>query len=172
MLIFVFAEVMFMTALVSAFLIIKSGHSVWPPLDQPRLPVESTGFNTFVLLLSGVLLFVANLKFSKDQKSQATKFTTLSMLLGLFFVCAQGYEWIGLIGYGLTMTSSAFGSFFYMIIGIHALHAIGAIVFLSFIVIRMLNKTITAEAFHTSQVFWYFVVGIWPILYALVYLDL
>ena len=56
MLIFTLTELMFFLALISAFLIIKARSDVWPPLDQPRLPVEMTAFNTVLLLISGVLL--------------------------------------------------------------------------------------------------------------------
>ena len=51
---------------------------------------------------------------------------TLVMLLGAFFVVFQGAEWLALIGQGLTLTSSALGSFFYLIVGSHGLHAVGS----------------------------------------------
>ena len=42
MLIFVVVEAMLFAGLISAFTIIRSSALVWPPLDQPRLPLEET----------------------------------------------------------------------------------------------------------------------------------
>ena len=90
-------------------------------------------------------------------------------MLGGLFVLFQGYEWVQLLGEGLTMQSSQYGSFFYMIVGFHALHAIAAISILAFLYVKGIQGTLTAEVLWSGQIFWYFVVGIWPFLYLLVY---
>ena len=56
-LVIVFTEVMFFTALISAFLVIKAGHSNWSVPTDIRLPVVATGLNTLVLMLSGWFLW-------------------------------------------------------------------------------------------------------------------
>jgi cytochrome c oxidase subunit 3 len=53
MAIFVISEIMFFAGMISAFLIVKAAATSWPPLDQPRLPVEETAINTLALLASG-----------------------------------------------------------------------------------------------------------------------
>ena len=88
--------------------------------------MEETAINTAALLLSGVLLAVARRNFGRDP-GRARKALLGSILLGAFFVVFQGAEWVALIGQGLTLTSSSLGSFFYLIIGMHALHAIVAL---------------------------------------------
>ena len=126
MLIFVVIEAMMFAGLISAFTIIKSGALVWPPPDQPRLPVESTLFNTAALLASGVCLFVAQRRFARNR--QGARLPLLAaMLLGAFFVVFQGVEWVALIRDGLTLTSSNLGSFFYLIVGMHALQRFAVI---------------------------------------------
>jgi len=171
MLLFVFSEVMFFAGLISAFAIVKAmaPGGIWPPPGQPRLPIEATGLNTAALLLSGVALFYANRVYSKDP--QKAKLPVLvALLLASFFVFFQGLEWASLIGEGLTFTSSQLGSFFYMIIGSHAIHAVAAICGLGYIYVQLLRDKLAPTQFWTAQVFWYFVVGIWPILYWQVYL--
>ena len=94
-----------------------------------------------------------------------------SILLGSFFVAFQGYEWLGLIREGLTLTSSTHGSFFYLIVGLHGLHAVVALGFLVGIYVRMrADQPLLSSTFAAARVFWYFVVGLWPILYLRVYL--
>jgi cytochrome c oxidase subunit III len=169
MLIFVAMETMMFAGMISAFTIIKSSSLVWPPPDQPRLPVGQTAINTFALLLSGVALFFAQRSFAKDRE-RARKPLLAAMLLGAFFVLFQGYEWLALIRQGLTLTSSTLGSFFYLIVGMHALHAIVALGILAYTWVLLQRGWLAQRQLAAAQVFWYFVVGLWPVLYAVVYL--
>ena len=183
MTIFVIAEAMLFAGLISAFVIAKANQVAWPPVGQPRLPVRETAFNTAALLVSGIFLFLAARAFSRDvararapvvgirnpAASARTPFL-IAILLGAFFVLFQGGEWIALLREGLTITSSQHGSFFYLIVGTHALHAVGALTLLGFGYVRLIRGKLTPSMFGAGQVFWYFVVALWPILYWLVYL--
>ncbi len=172
MILFIMTELMFFAALISAFLIIKSTVGVWPPEGQPRLPVLVTAINSFFLLSSAVTLFFANRSYRQDAYGEKTlKLLRNTMYLGILFVAIQGFEWIRLLSYGLTMTSSQYGAFFYLIIGTHALHAVGAIVGLTWLYKLMKERRLKQQTFSAGQLFWYFVVGLWPILYVLVYLT-
>lgn len=170
MLLFLFVEGMLFAGLMSAFVIVKAAApGGWPPPGQPRLPIESTALNSLALLGSGVALYIANVAFRR-RRSSARAPLLWAMSLGGFFVLFQGYEWTMLIGEGLTVTSSVHGSFFYLIVGTHALHALGALGFLVFASVRLARNELSHEVFAATQAFWYFVVGVWPILYFLVYL--
>lgn len=169
MLIFVAMEVMFFAGLISAFAIIRAGAIVWPPPGQPRLPIEETAFNTAALLLSGAMLFAARRAFRRD-RGRARIPLLISILLGAFFVLFQGVEWVSLIGEGLTLTSSSLGSFFYLIVGMHALHAVIALGLLWLTWLRLQRGGLLSSQLAVAEVFWYFVVGVWPILYLTVYL--
>ncbi len=136
MLLFVLIEVMLFAGMISAFAIIKSSAPVWPPLDQPRLPVGETAFNTAALLASGLFLFRARILFERDRGS-ALRPLGIALGLGALFVLLQGAEWVALVREGLTLTSSSLGSFFYLIVGAHALHAVPAIVLLGRIWLRL-----------------------------------
>jgi cytochrome c oxidase subunit 3 len=171
MLIFIFAEVMFFAGLISAHTIVRAqtAGAMWPPYGQPRLPVEQTALNTAALLVSGIVLFLAWLAFRRERSSARIPLA-LSILLGSFFVWAQGREWVALLAEGLTMQSSTYGGFFYLIVGTHALHAIGAIAALAWAWHRLGKGLLTESQLATVAAFWYFVVLVWPILYLQVYL--
>lgn len=168
-LIFVVTELMVFVGFISAFSITRAAYNTWPPLGQPRLPTQETLINTIALLASGVVLFFANRAFVRKQPS-AKRLTLLALLLGVFFVGFQGVEWARLLAEGLTVRSSNHGAFFYIIIGTHALHAIGAIIALGLAYLSMRRGTLHHSTFLATQVFWYFVVGVWPVLYLRVYL--
>ena len=167
---FVVAEVMFFSGAISAFTISRAGAlpGTWPMPGQPRLPAEATALNTALLLLSGVVLVIAHRLYR--QKSAIAHWVTLSAwALGAGFVALQGVEWLGLLRQGLTLTSSPLGSFFYLIVGAHALHAVIALLALGGAWIQMARGKLNPGLFFGAQTFWYFVVLLWPVIYARVY---
>ena len=169
MLTFVIAETMMFLGLISAFTLARATAAVWPPPGQPRLPVEATALTTLALMISGLFLYRAARLYRKDPNS-AYRPLLISLLLGTFFVVFQGAEWIALLKQGLTLVSSQQGSFFYLIVGMHGLHAIGALALMWYCLRQLGQGQLRASTLGAAQVFWFFVVGIWPILYSRVYL--
>lgn len=168
-LVIVFTEVMFFTALISAFLVIKAGHSNWSVPTDIRLPVMATGLNTLVLMLSGWFLWLAGRLLRKGSPAGEVRAVIMrAILLGGCFVCFQGYEWIQLIGYGMTMKSSIFGAVFFLLVGSHALHAVGGIIAMSYFW-SVSSRSVSRSGLISVQLFWGFIVAVWPILYGLVY---
>lgn len=169
MLIFVIAEAMFFAGFISAFMIVRASApmGVWPPPGQPRLPAGETAFNSVLLLLSGALLLVCY-----NRARHARNFVphlAATIALGAGFVGLQGREWVAMLAQGLTLTSSAYASFFYVIVGTHAVHAVAALVVLAVALAKALRGTLQWPWFAAAGVFWYFVVGVWPLIYFRVY---
>jgi len=169
MTLFVLTEIMLVAGMISAFSIVRASSAVWPPPDQPRLPFEETAINTAALLFSGLLLVLAQRRFQRNRASARLPLIGAA-LLGLFFVVFQGWEWASMLGQGLTLTSSTLGSFFYLIVGTHALHAIAAIGLLAQAWWRLETGWLQPSQLATAAVLWYFVVGVWPVIYWRVYL--
>lgn len=169
-LIFVVAEVMFFVGMISAFTISRSGApaGTWPVPGQPMLPKDATLLNTVALVLSGLVLLAGQVLHAK-QKPSARWLVAAAWVLGAGFVVMQGQEWAQLISAGLTLTSSRLGAFFYLIVGMHGAHAVAALVVLGAVVLRLLRGQAAGGLFFGAQVFWYFVVLMWPIIYARVY---
>jgi len=168
MAIFLATEVMFFAALVSALLVLRAGALEWPPAGQPRLPITVTGVNTAFLLLSAVAFEFG----ARRQHDRAALSRGLggALALGSVFVLLQGVEWVRLIHFGLTTHSSLYGATFYAIVGAHAVHVLVAIAALGFALRaarcgRLRERTELAP----YRMYWLFVVGIWPVLYGLVY---
>ena len=82
----------------------------------------------------------------------------------------QGAEWVALIGEGLTLTSGQLGGFFYLLVGTHALHVLVGFAILLYTYRKLSHGELDRFTFWPAQIFWYFVVGVWPILYWQVYL--
>ena len=168
-LIFITTEIMLFAGLISAHLIAKASVPVWPPPGQPRLPIESTAVTTAALLLSGLVMVWAGRRYAESVES-ARRPMLASALLGALFVFFQGMEGVALVGEGLTMVSSPMGAFFYLIVGMHALHATAGLLVVAYQYRSLQRGTLTAGAFKAGRIFWYFVVLLWPVLYWQVYL--
>lgn len=167
----VFVEIMFFAGFISAHIVYVSGQSggVWPPPDQPLLPFARTLWNSALLLASGVTLAPVWWAYQRQERGGALVLTTLSALLGGSFVAAQGVEWAALLAQGLTMTSSGYGAFFYMIVGAHALHAVAGVGALVWAVVGLRRGWITGPHLISVKLFWYFVVVVWPVIFFQVY---
>ena len=170
---FLAAETMLFAGLVGGFLVLRFGAQVWPPPFQPRLPVEVTGVNTLILLASSLTLTRAVRAIRRDDQGGLTRGLGQTALLGAIFLAVQGYEWTRLVGFGLTVSSGAYGATFYTLIGAHGVHVLGALIWLSTVLMAARRSRFTAPD-HSPVVvcamYWYFVVFLWPVLYGLVYL--
>jgi len=171
MLVFVGTEVMFFAGLISAFTITRAGSTplAWTLPAGLVLPAAETAVNSIALILSGLLVFRAHRQHRAGAIPAATRTLLVATLLGTAFVLLQGREWWALLSQGVTMQSSALGAFFYLIVGTHAVHAVAAIVALAVAWSRLRRGRLSPGFFLGAQTFWYFVVGIWPVIYFRVY---
>ena len=174
MLLFIGADVMFFAGLIGAFVVFRFGATDWPPLGQPRLPVAVTGVNTLILLVSGFTMLQTWRHLDDWRRQRISNFLNLTALLGTIFLLVQGYEWAKLVRFGLTMQSSVYGAIFYTLIGCHAIHVFSAVMWLLIVLLKLQQKQFTAKkhnAIKLAGMYWFLVVGLWPVLYALVYLK-
>ena len=173
LLFFMGAEVMFFAALVSALFVLRVGMAAWPPPLEPRLPLAVTAVNTLVLIGSSVSMAAALRALRRRDRQRFVRLLVTTAALGTLFLAIQGYEWIRLIGFGLTLSSSVYGTTFYSLIGLHGVHVAGALVWLVVTTLlatraRFGDGRITPV--QACAMYWHFVVGLWPALFVAVYL--
>jgi cytochrome c oxidase subunit III len=167
------AEAMFFAGLIGAFLVFRLSAAVWPPPFQPRLPVGVTGVNTAILLISAVTMYLGIRAVRADAIATLIRQLTITVLLGAVFLVIQGFEWIRLIHFGLTASSSVYGGLFYALIGAHGVHVLCGLIWLLVVRMRAQRRRYSRFAHtgvDTSGMYWTFVVALWPVLYGLVYL--
>jgi cytochrome c oxidase subunit III len=173
MLFLVVGEVIFFAALVSGFFVLRLSAPAWPPPAQPRLPVAVTGVNTLVLLGSSVAMLAASRAGRRGDRARLLRGLGLTAALGALFLAVQGYEWTRLIGFGLTMSSGAYGATFYTLIGTHAAHVVGALTWLAVTLTGAARGRFAGTltpGLRACAIYWHFVVALWPVLYVSVYL--
>jgi cytochrome c oxidase subunit 3 len=98
----------------------------------------------------------------------------LTFLMGAFFVGGQIYEYANLVSEGLSFSTNAYSSVFYLTTGFHGLHVTGGLI--GFLI--LLARTFKARRFGHSQAtsaivvsyYWHFVDIVWIGLFATIYL--
>jgi len=173
LLVFLTFEAMLFAGLVGAFIILRMRSGAWPPPGQPYLPLALTWVNTGVLLFSSYTMRRALRAVRQDDGQGLTRWLLVTGIYGAAFLGVQGYEWVGLIRHGLTLSSSTYGSIFYVLIGAHGLHVLGAVCWLLAVLALARRRRFSARrhtAVRVCGMYWHFVVAVWPVLFVLVYL--
>lgn len=158
---FLAAEATFFAGLIGAFIVFRIGSAVWPPPFQPRLPVGITGVNTVILLLSAVTMHMALRYVRLGAIRRGSRLIAMTAAMGGVFLLVQGWEWARLIHYGLTVSSSIYGGLFYTLIGFHAFHVGGALVWLIVVFVQATRgrfSNLRNTGLQVCAMYWTFVV--------------
>jgi cytochrome c oxidase subunit III len=173
------SELMFFAGLFAMFFTVKaqnaSGH--WPPiLESTGEPIElSVGYAlpfTIILVASSFTCQFGVFAAERGDVFGLRRWYVLTLVMGAAFVLGQANEYRGLIEEGTTLSSSAYGTVFYMATGFHALHVTGGLFAFVFLLIRTkLSKFTPAQATAAIVVsyYWHFVDVVWVGLFAVIY---
>jgi cytochrome c oxidase subunit 3 len=146
----------------------------WPPAGAPHLETRLPAIATLVLMLSSGTCQWAHNLLRKGKRVASQRGILLTMVLGILFLGAQGYEWGFLKAYDdFTLKNGAFGTSFFIMTGFHGLHVSIGIILLSIVYVRLRLGHFTAER-HFSMIaaswYWHFVDIVWIFLFGTMYL--
>lgn len=129
--------------------------------------------NTALLLTSGVTLTIAHHALLVNQRARTIAFMWVTVLLGVLFLCLQGYEYYEAYHHlNLKLSSGIYGSTFFMLTGFHGMHVFVGMLMLLFITLRLQRGHFTPErhfGFEGAAWYWHFVDVVWLGLYVVVY---
>jgi cytochrome c oxidase subunit 3 len=165
-------ETMLFAGFIGSFLVYKLGAPFWPPPGLPRLPIQVTWVNTFVLLSSALTMHLAVRAVRRNRLARMQVLLGVTALLGTTFLVVQGSEWVRLIAHGLHLTSGTYGATFYTLIGLHGFHVLCAVIWLLGVFVAALAGKFTAFRYAPVEIcaiYWYLVCAVWPVLFYLVY---
>ena len=178
------SELMFFAGLFAMYFTLRASRpDIWED-NVHKLNVTFALINTIILVLSSVACQMG--VFAAEQlKPRRTgsllnvkawgmaEWFVLTFIMGAIFVAGQAYEYATLVSEGVTITSSAYGSAFYITTGFHALHVTAGLV--AFLLI--IGRAYVAKRFGhyeaTSAIvvsyYWHFVDVVWIALFFVVY---
>jgi cytochrome c oxidase subunit 3 len=140
-----------------------------PPLNQTLGLIV-----TSVLLLSSFFMNRAEASMEYGDRRGFVICIALTLVLGLGFVGGVlGVEWPSAIAEGVTPSTNAAGAIFFMMTGMHALHVVTGLIFLT-IVLRNGGRGLYSAEKHwgveAAAVYWHFVDVVWIFFYPALYL--
>jgi heme/copper-type cytochrome/quinol oxidase subunit 3 len=97
----------------------------------------------------------------------------LTAALGAVFLAGQGLEYARLLGTGLRPGSEMFGTTFFTLTGLHALHVLVGLVLLGTLLLAATARTgrLGPAAWEGIGLYWHFVDAVWVVVFSVVYLG-
>jgi cytochrome c oxidase subunit III len=143
----------------------------WPP-EPTELNIPYALVVTLILVASSVTCQFGVFAAEEGNVYGLRRWFTITFVMGLLFVLGQGYEYIQLVEEGTTISSSTYGSVFYLTTGFHGLHVIGGLFAFIFLLIRSTMGRFTpaqATAAIVVSYYWHFVDVVWIGLFTTIY---
>lgn len=159
----------FLTLIVS-YIVLRGGSAEWPP-EGVRLNLPVGAANTVVIACSSAALWAALGRRRAGKIDDARLSLQLGGFLAFAFLGLQALQYYWLIrNFGQTLQSSPFGTVFYALTGLHAIHLLGGIVWLAVLWARMARREVSELAVELCSTYWHFVTLVWVVLFAALYL--
>ncbi|HYJ69983.1 MAG TPA: heme-copper oxidase subunit III [Nocardioidaceae bacterium] len=179
------SELMFFAALFAAYFTIRGvSPELWEQ-ETAKLNLPFATVNTTVLVLSSVTCQLGVFAAERGRVGRTgsvlnvggwgmREWFVLTFMMGTFFIGGQATEYAELVHEGTTISSSPYGSVFYLTTGFHGLHVTGGLIAFLFVLGRTyVARRFTHEQAVTSIVvsyYWHFVDIVWIGLFATIYL--
>lgn len=193
--VFLASEVMFFTALIGSYVILRFG----APGEWARpgvvLNVPVTAFNTFLLICSSVSMVKAFAAIADGNQKMLKLWLLLTIIGGAMFVGIQAYEYTHLVHRGFlpsgvregselaelmangtlpAATMSLFGSTFYIMTGFHGFHVTCGVIAMAYLYFFRARRGKYSQqdyrGIEAVGLYWHFVDLVWIILFTIVYL--
>ena len=172
MVVFLASWTMMFAGLLFGYGLIRSRAPVWPPLDQPPLPLLLPGLNALVAAGSSAALFVALRSFRGGRPRTGARAVALAALLGAAFLALQATVWAALWAGGLHLDTGPYASAFYVLTGFHALHVLVGVASLCWLAVKAARRAYGPDydlPVRLWSMYWHFVGAVWLVIYLAVY---
>ncbi|GIG36654.1 putative cytochrome c oxidase subunit 3 [Cellulomonas pakistanensis] len=179
------SELMFFAGLFAMYFTLRATVPEEWAVQTEKLNITFAAVNTTILLLSSVTCQMGVWAAERFQPVRSgsllnvrgwgmNEWMTLTYVMGAIFIGGQVFEYAELVHEGLTISSSPYGSVFYLTTGFHGLHVVGGLIAFLF----LLGRSFTAKRFGhheattaiVTSYYWHFVDVVWIALFATIYL--
>lgn len=169
--VFLGSECIFFGSMISTFLLYRTTTGDGPGAELFNVPFTSA--SSFVLLMSSLTMVLAHHAFERQDTRQGRVWLSATALLGATFLAGQIFEFTEFVHSGLTLSTSPFGSSFYMLTGFHGAHvAIGVMMLTAMAILSTSGRLHHGRGLNVELVglYWHFVDIVWIVIFTVVYL--
>ena len=170
--VFLASDCLFFGALISTYMVYRSNVPVGPEPEE-LFDIPYTSVSAFVLLMSSLTMVLALAALQRGNSRQARLWLLATALQGTVFLGGQFYEFNLFVDQGLTITTSVFGTSFFVLTGFHGTHvAIGVFMLLTLVGASYMGRLKPKHDLTVELVglYWHFVDIVWIVIFTVVYL--
>lgn len=154
--------------LIGAYIISSTNGALeWKPFDLP----PQVWVSTILILASSIAYTIAQKALNLENQEKSKNWLLATTVFGGMFIASQVLAWLELVRRGVYVQSNPYAGYFYILTGVHALHVIGGIVVLGYVVLRTWQKTSDEAELAQRQTisnavgwYWHFMDGLWIVL--------
>jgi cytochrome c oxidase subunit III len=168
------AITMSFAALTSALVVRQGTGMDWQHIAVPPMLF----LNTVALVASSATLEIARPRVASYARGTETRLTVplrwmlATLGLGLLFVAGQYVAWLQLKAEGLYLATNPNSSFFYVFTGVHAIHVLGGLVGLIYVMSKLRRSVLRRSTFTAAAQYWHFMGLLWLYLLLLLWTKL
>jgi cytochrome c oxidase subunit 3/cytochrome o ubiquinol oxidase subunit 3 len=149
------------------------GRNVVPPTPAQALSLSLVLCITACLLASSVTIHMAERTLGRDNQGGFILWWLATIVLGVVFLMGTGFEWRELIyRHHLTISRNLFGTTYYTLVGLHALHVTGGVTIMLIVLGLALARQVTSAnrgGVGLVSWYWHFVDAVWVVVFTVVY---
>lgn len=157
--------------LIGAYVVLATNKALeWRPFDLPF----QVWISTALIIVSSFDYELAKKNLLAGNQQKARKWFFITGILGAVFIASQIMAWITLVNRGYYAQGNPYAGLFYILTAVHAVHVVGGIISLGFIILKTQVETEDEEELLKRQWFakvvawyWHFIGVLWLVLFSL-----
>lgn len=162
--------------LIATYFYLRQNFALWPPpmaqLTAPLRPLPELGYataNTILLVLSCIPMIFTDRSARRGEVHRTQAGLTICLVLGVAAIVLRGFEFSAM---QFRWDSNAYGSIVWFMLGMHMLHLIVLTSETALLMVWTFTREFDMK--HrvdvvTVGVYWYWVVAMWLVLFAIIY---
>ncbi|GGH85549.1 cytochrome aa3-600 menaquinol oxidase subunit 3 [Pullulanibacillus pueri] len=171
--VFLGAEIILFSCLFASYMVYLHRTAGGPTPDD-LFNVKEFMTETFLLLTSSFTCGLATHELRRHNKTGVIIWFIITLILGLGFVGMEAHEFVDYVGEGAKMSTSAFLTGFFTLVGTHGCHVSLGILWIIGILIQTARtgiNPVTARKLFIVGLYWHFLDVVWVFIFTVVYLT-
>ncbi|MVP00242.1 MULTISPECIES: cytochrome o ubiquinol oxidase subunit III [Paenibacillus] len=170
--IFLITDVILFATLFATYIVLRNNTN-GGPTGAELIEMPGIIASTFILLTSSFTSGLAVLSMNKGNLKGLIGWLAVTVLLGASFIALEVNEFVHLVHEGATISTSAFWSGFFTLVGTHGLHVSIGLVWMIGLMIQLKRhgiNNITKRKVDVISLYWHFLDVVWIFVFTFVYL--
>ncbi|MFI5240714.1 MAG: cytochrome o ubiquinol oxidase subunit III [Candidatus Saccharimonadia bacterium] len=170
--VYLMTDLLMFTVLFAVFAVLH-GNTNGGPSGRELFNLKLALLETILLLTSSFTCGIGMIQAREGKTNQVMAWFGATLLLGLVFLSLELNEFSKLIHEGHTLSSSAFLSAFFILVGTHGLHIIIGILWMALVLAYIKKRGLSpymVRKLNLLSLYWHFLDLVWIFIFTIVYL--